>query len=146
MSAETDDIVFKRQNKGRIHKDITKRVSFNEDALDEHKISELKLLHHEDFDSESKKIFIDSYREAEKSDYRNYLFKPRSDSLTAVKPPSLGSGRRPTVRKEFPPFLERGTPEGQEDQTKYCSTPNLSDVGSESGSCRNSVDLHGNLL
>ncbi|XP_065223125.1 pleckstrin homology domain-containing family M member 2 [Planococcus citri] len=131
MASHKDDILFKRRNKGRIHEDITKRVSFHEDTIvDEHKITELKVLACEaqDFDSESKKIFLDSYHEAEK-----FTSRSRSDSLRPLKPQS---GKKYLTKKEFPPFFERGTPEGQEDPKKYSSTPNLSDFGSESGSLK----------
>lgn len=142
MSLETDNIVYKRQNKGRIHKDITKRVSFNEDALDEHKISELKLLHSEDFDAESKKILIDSCKEAEKCD----LLRAKNDREFS-KPQMLHSTLKKCLsaerRREFPPFVEREAPEGQEDPKKYCSTPNLSEYGSEAGSCKDLSRISG---
>lgn len=134
MATDKDDIVFKRRSKGRIHEDITKRVSFHEDTIDERKITELKVLSCSDFDSESKKIFFDSYREAEK------FVRPRSDSLKTLR---SQLGRKHVSKKEFPPFFERGTPEGQEDPKKYSSTPNLSEAGSESGSLKDFTNTPG---
>lgn len=165
---DTDAILFKRQNKGRVHKDITKRVSFNEDALDEHKIKELRVLSCIDddikpvtCDYELKKEFINSCEEAENCDkcdtdktqysvFSNFKFNYGKESNNTpvhstpkVHAVSQLKRHSATDKRDFPPFFERGAPEGQEDPRKYSSLSNLSEFGNESCSSKDTSNTYG---
>lgn len=133
MSAEFEDpIVYRRHSNGRIHKDVTKRVSFDENALNDKKIKELKALHgnndlkSDEFELELLKKSVDACHEAEKCDFDK---KTGQDIVQFSGRPCTPIKRLP--RKEFPSLLERGTPEGQEDPNQYSSASSLFDCGKD---------------
>lgn len=120
--------VFKRQIRGQIYKDNIKPVSC--DANDE-KIEELcsqpymNDVQSNNFDVKALKSYFDVYQEEEKYDCE--IFK-RKEPLKRMSSHLL---KQKNHVLQFPPFAERGVPEGQEDPQKYSSTFNLSESGKE---------------
>lgn len=120
--------VFKRQTKGQIYKDNIKPVFFN---ANDKEIEELcsqpymNVAQSDNSDVKALKWSFDVCQEVEKYDYE--IFK-RKESLKRMSSYLL---KKKTYVLRFPPFAERGVPEGQEDPQKYSSTFNLSESGKE---------------
>lgn len=118
MNLEADEPIVIRRSRGRNRKDISKRVSFDADILN-------------DEDDPIGATSVET--KAIELGYSRKVFKEELENEKIDSPRSLSSrtSSKSTPKRYYPSLMERGVPEGQEDPKMYSSTSNLSDLSRE---------------